>query len=220
MLVIERFWHPSSHTPRNATDWVEEVRTQLEASVCAQMVSDVPLGAFLSGGIDSSSVVAMMAKNSSQPVRTYAIGFEAEGAGAMYNELQYARRVADLFGTDHKEIIVRPDVAALLPKLLWHMDEPVADSAFITTHLVAELARQDVKVILSGVGGDELFGGYRRYLGGYYDRWMALIPRGITQRLLVPLAKRLPSDRHSAVLNVMRYAKSFILSQGLDRETR
>ena len=146
------------------------------------MVSDVPLGAFLSGGIDSSSVVAMMAKHSSQPVRTYSIGFEAEGAGALYNELQYARRVADLFATDHKEIIVRPDVAALLPKLLWHMDEPVADSAFITTHLVAELARQDVKVILSGVGGDELFGGYRRYLGGYYDRWMSLVPRSVTER--------------------------------------
>jgi asparagine synthase (glutamine-hydrolysing) len=218
--TIERFWHPASYAKRNASDWVESVRTQLEASVTAQMVSDVPLGAFLSGGIDSSSVVAMMAKHSSQPVRTYSIGFEAEGAGALYNELQYARRIADLFATDHKEIIVRPDVAALLPKLLWHMDEPVADSAFITTHLVAELAGQDVKVILSGVGGDELFGGYRRYLGGYYDRWMSLIPRSITDRVLVPLAKRLPSDRHSAVLNVMRYAKSFILSQGLDQETR
>ncbi len=116
------------------------------------MVSDVPLGAFLSGGIDSSAVVAMMAKHSSQPVRTYSIGFEAEGAGALYNELPYARRVAELFATDHKEIIVRPDVAALLPKLLWHMDEPVADSAFITTYLVSEFARQDVKVILSGRG--------------------------------------------------------------------
>ncbi len=217
----QRFWHPSQRKSRsNPSDWVESVRAQIEASVTAQMVSDVPLGAFLSGGIDSSSVVAMMAKHSAQPVRTYSIGFEAEGAGALYNELEYARRVSDLFGTDHHEIIVRPDVAALLPKLLWHMDEPVADSAFITTHLVSELARQDVKVILSGVGGDELFGGYRRYLGGYYDRWMALVPRAITQRLLVPLAKRLPSDRHSAMLNVMRYAKSFILSQGLEPEMR
>jgi asparagine synthase (glutamine-hydrolysing) len=218
--AIERYWHPRTHARRTESDWVDAVRAQLEASVAAQMVSDVPLGAFLSGGIDSSSVVAMMAKHSAQPVRTYSIGFEAEGAGALYNELPYARRVADLFGTDHKEIIVRPDVAALLPKLLWHMDEPVADSAFITTYLVSEFARQDVKVILSGVGGDELFGGYRRYLGGYYDRFMAWVPRSVTERFLVPLAKRLPSDRHSAVLNVMRYAKSFILSQGLDAETR
>jgi asparagine synthase (glutamine-hydrolysing) len=217
---FERYWRPSTRAVRSSEDWTAEVRAQLEASVAAQMVSDVPLGAFLSGGIDSSAVVAMMARHSSQPVRTYSIGFEAEGAGALYNELQYARRIAELFGTDHKEIIVKPDVAALLPKLLWHMDEPVADSAFITTHLVAELARQDVKVILSGVGGDELFGGYRRYLGAYYDRWMSLIPSGITQQLLVPLAKRLPSDRHSAMLNMMRYAKSFILSQGLDKETR
>lgn len=218
--TTERYWHPRTRTPRKSADWVDAVRTQLESSVTAQMVSDVPLGAFLSGGIDSSSVVAMMAKHSSQPVRTYSIGFEADGGGALYNELPFARRVADLFSTDHKEIIVRPDVAALLPKLLWHMDEPVADSAFITTYLVSEFARQDVKVILSGVGGDELFGGYRRYLGGYYDRLMSLIPSAVTQRLLVPLARRLPSDRHSAVLNVMRYAKSFILSQGLDRESR
>jgi asparagine synthase (glutamine-hydrolysing) len=218
---IERFWHPATSAQHATTgDWVEAVRTQLETSVSAQMVSDVPLGAFLSGGIDSSSVVAMMARHSSQPVKTYSIGFEAEGAGALYNELQYARRVAELFATDHKEIIVRPDVASLLPKLLWHMDEPVADSAFITTHLIAELAAEEVKVILSGVGGDELFGGYRRYLGGYYDRWMDLIPKSVTQRVLRPLAQRLPSDRHSTLLNLVRYAKSFILSQGLDRETR
>jgi asparagine synthase (glutamine-hydrolysing) len=218
--TTHRFWHPRSRATCAAGDWVEAVKAQLEASVTAQMVSDVPLGAFLSGGIDSSSVVAMMAKHSAQPVRTYSIGFDTEGAGALYNELPFARRVAELFSTDHKEIIVRPDVAALLPKLLWHMDEPVADSAFITTYLVSEFARQDVKVILSGVGGDELFGGYRRYLGSYYDRWMTWVPRGVVQRLLVPLAKRLPSDRHSAALNVMRYAKSFILSQGLDQETR
>jgi asparagine synthase (glutamine-hydrolysing) len=218
---IERFWRPATTAPHaKAGDWAGAVRAQVEASVSAQMVSDVPLGAFLSGGIDSSAVVAMMARHSSQPVKTYSIGFEAEGAGALYNELQYARRVADLFATDHKEIIVRPDVASLLPKLLWHMDEPVADSAFITTHLVAELAAEEVKVILSGVGGDELFGGYRRYLGGYYDRWMDLIPKSVTERILRPLAQRLPSDRHSKLLNLVRYAKSFILSQGLDRETR
>ncbi|MCX8116173.1 MAG: asparagine synthase C-terminal domain-containing protein, partial [Burkholderiaceae bacterium] len=87
-----------------------------------------------------------------------------------YNELDYARRVAQRFNTDHHEILVRPDVVHLLPKLLWHMDEPVADSAFVTTYLVAEFARRDVKVILSGVGGDELFGGYRRYLGEHYMR--------------------------------------------------
>ncbi len=130
-----------------------------------QMVSDVPIGAFLSGGVDSSAVVAFMSAASDRPVKTYAIGFGGGAAEDYYNELPYARKVAQRFGTDHHEIVVRPDVTALLPQLLWHMDEPIADTAFITTYLVSEFARRDVTVILSGVGGDELFGGYRRYLG-------------------------------------------------------
>jgi asparagine synthase (glutamine-hydrolysing) len=217
---IERYWRREPASVPKDIDWVAAVREQLETSVVSQMVSDVPLGAFLSGGIDSSSVVALMARHSAQPVRTYSIGFDSDTAGAMYDELHYARRVAELFSTDHREIIVRPDVASLLPRLLWHMDEPVADSAFITTHLVAELARHDVKVILSGVGGDELFGGYRRYLGAYYDRWMSIVPKGVTKHVLMPLARTLPSDRHSTLLNLARYARSFILAQGLDKQTR
>jgi asparagine synthase (glutamine-hydrolysing) len=114
-----------------------------------QMVSDVPIGAFLSGGIDSSTVVGLMAAHSDRPIRTYSIGFAGAAADQYYNELPYARRVAALFGTEHREILVRPDTAALLPRLLWHMDEPVSDSAFITTYLVSEFARRDVTVILS-----------------------------------------------------------------------
>src|SRR5262245_21186537 len=102
------------------------------------MVSDVPLGAFLSGGIDSSAVVAFMARHSARPVKTYSIGFGDSAGGSYYNELPYARRVAQRFGTDHHEIEVAPDAAALLPRLLWHLDEPVADSAFVTTYLVSE----------------------------------------------------------------------------------
>ena len=102
-------------------------------------------------------------------MKTYAIGFGGGNAEAYYNELPYARRVAQLFHTDHHEIIVRPDVVALLPQLLWHLDEPIADTAFITTYLVSQFARREVTVILSGVGGDELFGGYRRYLGSHYQ---------------------------------------------------
>ena len=96
-------------------------------------------------------------------------GSAAEKPRTIYNELPFARRVAQRFGTDHHEILVRPDVVGLLPKLLWHMDEPIADTAFITTYLVSEFAHRDVTVILSGVGGDELFGGYRRYLGSHYQ---------------------------------------------------
>jgi asparagine synthase (glutamine-hydrolysing) len=218
--TTHRYWHPAAVDRRPPTDPVAQIRSQLESAVHQQMVSDVPLGAFLSGGIDSSAVVAMMALHSDRPVKTYSIGFDAEGAGAQYNELKYARRVADLFGTDHQEIIVRPDVISLLPRLLWHLDEPVADSAFITTHLVSELASRDVTVILSGVGGDELFGGYRRYLGAYFDRWMNRLPKSFVDHVLMPIAERLPSDRHSPALNLARLAKRFILSSRLDEHAR
>ena len=133
-------------------EWIEIVREKLMESVKVRLVSDVPLGAFLSGGIDSSAIVAAMAKQTGRPVKTYSIGFE--GKDRFYNELPYARTVANAFNTDHHEIIVRPEVSELLPKLIWYMDEPIADSAFITTYLVSKLAAKSVKVILSGVGQD------------------------------------------------------------------
>jgi asparagine synthase (glutamine-hydrolysing) len=199
--------------------WVQRLRQQMEASVHAQMVSDVPIGAFLSGGVDSSAVVGFMARHTPHPVRTYSIGFEGGAAEQLYNELPYARQVAQLFGTQHREIVVKPDVVGLLPRLLWHMDEPVADTAFITTYLVSEFARQDVKVILSGVGGDELFGGYRRYLGGHYAAKFQRLPAW-ARRLAVAAGQRLPSDRHSGALNMLRLAKSFIASADMGADER
>jgi asparagine synthase (glutamine-hydrolysing) len=216
-----RYWRIADRIDRDATeaDWVGRVRDQIERSVRMQMVSDVPIGAFLSGGIDSSAVVGCMARQSAMPIRTYAIGFEGGEAEALYNELPYARRVARIFGTEHHEIVVKPDVVALLPRLLWHLDEPVADTAFITTYLVSEFARRDVKVILSGVGGDELFGGYRRYLGGHYAQRFQALP-GWARHVASLAARRLPADRHSRLLNVMRLAKGFIASAGMDGDER
>ena len=222
MLVAEggrveqrRYWRiPSAvDTSRTADDWIAQTRARLEESTRMQMVSDVPIGAFLSGGVDSSAVVAFMAKHSDRPVKTYAIGFGGGDAEAFYNELPYARRVAELFGTDHHEIVVRPDVVALLPRLLWHMDEPIADTAFITTYLVSQFARRDVTVILSGVGGDELFGGYRRYLGSHYQAYFDRLPAPL-RRAATALGQRLPSDRHSPLLNAMRLAKGFLSDGG------
>jgi len=228
MLVIEngrvderRYWHIPTTVDRSATEaqWIERARAGVERSVRMQMVSDVPIGAFLSGGVDSSAVVAYMARTTQQPIKTYAIGFEGGPAEALYNELPYARRVAEIFGTEHHEIVVTPDVVGLLPRLLWHMDEPIADSAFITTYLVSEFARKDVTVILSGVGGDELFGGYRRYLGDHYvDRFRRL--PGWFQDGARAVGRVLPSDRHSAALNAMRLAKGFLASSDLDSEQR
>ncbi len=208
---VHAYWQPSTRidTALSANEWAERVRARLEESVRMQMVSDVPIGAFLSGGIDSSAVLAFMSRHSSGPVKTYSIGFDGGAAERFYNELDNARQVAKLFGTDHHEILVKPDVARLLPKLLWHMDEPIADSAFVTTYLVAEFARRDVKVILSGVGGDELFGGYRRYLGEHYMRYVDWLPQS-AKRGAARLAGLLPSDRHSKWMNYSRLAKNFL----------
>jgi asparagine synthase (glutamine-hydrolysing) len=214
--TVLSYWKPPTavDTRVRPQEWVARVRERLEESVRMQMVSDVPIGAFLSGGIDSSAVLAFMSRHSSAPVKTYSIGFEGGAAERFYNELDHAREVAKLFGTDHHEILVKPDVVQLLPKLLWHMDEPIADSAFVTTYLVSEFARRDVKVILSGVGGDELFGGYRRYLGEHYMRYLNWLPQG-AKRGAAWLADLLPSDRHSKWLNYSRLAKNFVGSASL-----
>ena len=216
-----RYWRLSPQIDHGFSEreWIERVRAQLEASVRMQMVSDVPIGAFLSGGVDSSAVVGFMAKHSEQPIRTYAIGFTGGEAETLYNELPYARRVAELFGTQHREIVVRPDVVSLLPKLLWHMDEPLSDTAFITTFLVSEFARQDVKVILSGVGGDELFGGYRRYLGEHYAQQYRRLPAWL-RHSAASIAGHLPVDRHSGLLNTLRLTKGFLLSAEMTADDR
>ena len=219
--TIQRYWRMPTWIDHslNESQWIDAVRARIEEAVRMQMVSDVPIGAFLSGGIDSSAVVAFMAAHSDRPTKTYSIGFEGGAADAFYNELPFARRVAELFHTEHHEIIVRPDVVSLLPRLLWNMDEPIADTAFITTYLVSEFARKDVTVILSGVGGDELFGGYRRYLGNYYQAQFGRLP-GFLRRPIAGLGKHLPSDRHSTFLNALRLTKSFLASSELPFQDR
>jgi asparagine synthase (glutamine-hydrolysing) len=221
-VSIRRFYSLPSQVDRSVSfeQWTERVRAEMERAIGDQMVADVPIGAFLSGGVDSSAVVAFMSKFSKQPVKTYSIGFKGSSGAELYNELPYARQVASLFKTDHREILVQPDVASLLPQLLWHMDEPVADAAFITTYLVSKFARQDVTVILSGVGGDELFGGYTRYLDEHYRRIYQRIPAFVRRGLIEPIARRLPSDRHSRVLNKLRLAKAFLAADSLGFEGR
>jgi asparagine synthase (glutamine-hydrolysing) len=228
MLIIEdrdvaerRYWRVPGEMNRGMAEheWVERIRGRLRESVRMQMVSDVPIGAFLSGGIDSSTVVGFMSQHSDRPIRTYAIGFKGTAADDYYNELPYARRVADLFHTEHHEIMVQPDAVALLPRLLWHMDEPISDTAFVTTYLVSEFARRDVTVILSGVGGDELFGGYRRYLGNHYQAYFDRLPAW-ARRAAAAVGGHLPSDRHSPLLNLSRLAKGFLESAGLPFEER
>ena len=140
-------------------EWLELVRERLGAAVRRRLVADVPLGALLSGGIDSSLVVALMAEASSEPVRTFTVGF----ADGRYDERRYARAVASRVGARHEEIVLEPDAAETLPRLAWAFDEPLGDEAALPLFLVCEAARQHVTVALTGDGGDEAFGGYERY---------------------------------------------------------
>ena len=215
------YWRISDQVDRQVPEreWVDRVRTQLEASVRMQMVSDVPIDAFLSGGVNSSAVVGFMAQHLEQPIRTYAIGFSGGTAESLYNELPWARRVAHIFDTEHREIVVKPDVVSLLPKLLWHMDEPVSHTALITTFLVSEFARKEVKVIFSGVGGDELFGGYRRCLGDRCAQQYQRLP-GWIRSSTTSIPRHLPADRHSGWLHTPRLAKGFMASAGMPCDDR
>jgi asparagine synthase (glutamine-hydrolysing) len=161
-IDVAPYWQVSARETFKGSeaDAIAELDHVLQDAVRSHMVSDVPLGAFLSGGVDSSAVVGMMARASSQPVKTFSIGFDEPE----FDELEHARTVANHFGTDHHEFVVRPDGLSILTDLVSHFDEPFADSSAIPTWYVSEIARRHVTVVLSGDGGDELFGGYDRYL--------------------------------------------------------
>src|SRR5262245_32526173 len=178
---------------------VEELRARLRDSVRAHLVSDVPVGVLLSGGIDSSTLVALAAEEVTSGLRTFSIGFEERS----FDELADARLVAERYGTEHRELVLRPDAALLLPALAEAFDEPFADSSALPTYLVAQLAAEDVKVALSGEGGDELFGGYYTYAADLLAE-----RAGWTAPLLRPVVERLPSSSARASFDYK--AKRFV----------
>jgi asparagine synthase (glutamine-hydrolysing) len=188
----------SRERTESPAELAEELRERLRDSVRAHLVSDVPVGVLLSGGIDSSALAAIAARESTYRVSTFSIGFEERS----FNELEQARRVAQLYGTDHHELIVRPDAVELLPRLAEVFDEPFADSSALPTYLVSQLAAGSVKVALSGEGADELFGGYYTYVAD------TLAPRlGPVASVLRPLVEALPSS--SAKVSFDYRAKRF-----------
>ena len=190
-VTQRRYWKlafATSAAPPDETEASEHLEKLLEGAVKRRLMSDVPLGAFLSGGLDSSVVVALMARFSDRPVRTFTIGFDEAG----YSELEDARVVARWIGTDHQEMIVKPSALDILPDLVWHLDEPFGDSSAVPTYYVCRAARQHVTVALSGDGGDEVFAGYRRYQEIDRYRGMARVPPWIREKVVRPLTRTLP----------------------------
>ena len=213
---VERYWQ-LAYEPKlrlseeDAADGVLEV---LREAVRLRMVADVPLGALLSGGIDSSIVVALMSQLSDRPVKTFSIGFDDQE----FNELPHARRVAERCGTEHNELIVRPNALEVLPTLVRHYGEPYADSSAIPTYYVAKLTREHVKVVLNGDGGDECFAGYERYAGGLAADRYGRIPAAVRTLAIEPLSRLIPSSapRRSR----LRQARRFLDVAGLPAPQR
>ena len=200
-----RYWLPdfALERQRSAEAWCAELRERLKEATRLRLISDVPLGAFLSGGIDSSITVGLMSQIAGPGVKTFSIRFEEK----KYDESDYAREVAEHFHTDHREMTVRPNAVDIIPKLVWHYDEPFSDSSAIPTYYVSQMTREHVKVALTGDAGDECFAGYPRYravkLGHYFDRlpepvrWLAAhrlwqkLPASVEQKTVRRRLKRL-----------------------------
>jgi asparagine synthase (glutamine-hydrolysing) len=208
--VVERYWEPplpgvnSHHLDLGAEEAAREVRHLLTAAVERRLVSDVPLGAFLSGGIDSSAIVALMAGLTQGPVQTFTIGFDDRDG---FDEREYARLVARRYGTDHHELVVAPNAVDLVERLVWFHDQPFGDSSAIPTYLLNEFTRKGVTVALSGDGGDELFAGYERFSAALAVRRYARIPRPV-RRVASGAVRGLPSSAfRSRIASVERFQR-------------
>ena len=190
-LTISQYWDFKYEVPteaRKEADIVEELQWLLDDAVRTRLISDVPLGAFLSGGVDSSSIVSLMARHTKEPVKTFSVGFEHDS----FNELDFARIASKHLGTEHHELVLTPEMCDIVDLLVWHFDEPFADSSAIPTYLVAKLAREHVTVVLSGDGGDELFGGYSRYASERRRQVFSHIPVSFRRKVMAPLSRKLP----------------------------
>jgi asparagine synthase (glutamine-hydrolysing) len=204
---VEPYWQLERHREIETSPDIasQRLRELLESAVQLRMRSDVPLGAFLSGGVDSSLIVALMQAQSEQPIKTFSIGFPV----AEYDETRFARQVADHLGTEHADFEVTPDAVEILPKLVWNYDEPFADSSAIPVWYVSQMAREHVTVALSGDAGDELFAGYPRYravwLGAQLDA------RGpLRSFLAAPVWQRLPGARQKSLIRRFKRFSEFL----------
>jgi asparagine synthase (glutamine-hydrolysing) len=193
-LEVAQWWDLQFEPEERSEDeWRGDVRTAVEEAVRRQMVSDVPLGSFLSGGVDSSAIVAAM-KSNGERVSTWSIGFDEKDLEheIVPDDLRYARQVGSLLGTDYHERVLEPNVLELLPKAIWHLEEPIADPAAISTYLICREARREMPVMLSGMGGDEVFAGYPRHLAWRIARALGTLPASLRRTLehaVAPIAR-------------------------------
>ncbi|MFZ5516435.1 MAG: asparagine synthase (glutamine-hydrolyzing) [Candidatus Zhuqueibacterota bacterium] len=214
-IWIRNYWDLELRSNGKTYDeYLTNLRDLLQDAVKIRLMSDVPLGAFLSGGIDSSIIVALMAQVMDQPVKTFSIGFEE----STYNELKYARLVADKFKTDHHEFIIKPDAVDLADNLLKFLDEPFGDFSIFPTYLVSKMARDYVTVTLSGDGGDELFGGYDTYIADQLSKKYNQLPHALRNGLLTRLLGIIPpSSKKKGLVN---RAKRFVEGMRLPEDLR
>ncbi len=191
-LRVARYWYPRLEDERDIPldRAVEELRETLREATRLRLISDVPLGAFLSGGIDSTIVVGLMQQLTDRPVQTFCIGFEQPE----FDERTYAREAARHLGTDHREQVVQPDSVEMVDRLAWHYDEPFGDSSAIPTYLLSQWTRQHVTVALTGDAGDELFAGYPRYRAVQLGEWFDRLPRAVRAAIANPLWQHLPAS--------------------------
>ncbi len=190
-IKTENYWdfsYQENSEIKSEVEYTEILREKLKEAVKVRLISEVPLGAFLSGGVDSSAVVGMMAQILETPVKTFSIGFNEDS----FNELKFARLAAKHFNTEHHEFIVTPDLVQIIDELVWHFDEPFADSSALPTFMVSKMAREFVTVILSGDGGDELFAGYTRYATDKRRGGLEKLPRFVRTKILQKLGEKLP----------------------------
>ena len=212
-ISIKRYWEiePPGEVKGSGesfSDQRQQLYELVNDSVRQRLISDVPLGAFLSGGVDSSIIVGLMARNMERPVETFSIGYKDI---PLYDETDYAREVAKFNGTDHHELkISSKDVLETFPTVLDNLDEPFADSSIIPTYVVSRETKRNVTAALSGDGADELFAGYRVYQAEYWARYYNLLPEKIRNRIIKPAFALLPDSRESIVLEYVRRAKKFI----------
>ncbi|MBK8465482.1 MAG: asparagine synthase (glutamine-hydrolyzing) [Chloracidobacterium sp.] len=215
-IETKRYWQPDFSKKIKITEEeaIEETTSILRESTRLRLISEVPLGAFLSGGVDSSAVVALMAQESAQPVKTFSIGFEEED----FSELKYAKRVADHVGAEYNEFIVRPNALDVIPTLVEHYGEPYADSSAIPTYYVAKETRKYVTVALNGDGGDESFAGYERYVAMRTAETYGRIPAALRKLFIEAPVSFLPTSELKR--SRLRDAKRFLRAANLLRTER